>query len=100
VDRRDGEVAVQLGQLDPQRLARQRIEMGERLVQQQHARLGRERAREGEPAAVLQRQLGRPALGDAGQPQPAEHGRHAALDLVGGHALRLQAKATCSRTLM
>ena len=81
---------MQLGQLDAERLARERIEMGERLVEQQHARFHRQRAGERQAPALGQLERGRPALGTIREPQAAEHERHAALDVDDAHPLLLE----------
>ena len=47
---------MEVGELEPQLLARHRVEMGERLVEKYHARLGRERACEREPAPLIEAQ--------------------------------------------
>src|SRR5207249_1585731 len=44
VNRRHGEVAVELREVEPQRLARGRVDVRERLVEQEHAWLDSERA--------------------------------------------------------
>jgi hypothetical protein len=90
VDRRDGQVAVQLGQLQPQRLARERIEMGERLVEQQHPRLDGERPRQGQAAALGERERRGPAVGAAGQAQARDHHPHTLGDFGRGHRLLLE----------
>ena len=45
---------MEVCELEPQALACGRIEVCERLVEQEHARLGRERARERQAAAVIE----------------------------------------------
>ncbi len=61
-----------------------------RLVQQQHARLRSERARQRQPAPLLERELGRAAVGHVGEPEAREDGLHAPLDVAGAQALLLE----------
>ena len=56
-DGRQRELAEQLVELDPHRRLRVRIERRQRLVEQQDARLERERPRERDPLALAARQL-------------------------------------------
>ena len=56
-NRRQCELAEQLVELDPHRCLGMRIERGERLVEQQDARLEGERPRERDPLALAAREL-------------------------------------------
>ena len=56
------EVAQQLGELESHGRARDRVERGERLVQQQHGRVARERARQADALPLAARELTRPCL--------------------------------------
>ena len=77
--RRHRQVAMQLRQLEPEHLARGRVEVGQRLVQQEHPRLHRERACEREAAALLEGQLLGPERLGARELEPAQHGPDASL---------------------
>ena len=82
VDRRDPEPLVHARELGAHRRAELRVEVGERLVEQEHLRLAHERAAHRDPLALAARQL----RGAPGHELPeAEHGGHlgdAALDLL------------------
>ena len=75
VQRGHGEISMELRQLEPQDLARRRVDVGERLVQQQDARLHGERAREREPAALLERKVAGLRRHDGVQLESGEDGR-------------------------
>ena len=60
-DGRQRELAEQLVELDPHRRLGVRVESRQRLVEQQDARLERERPRERDPLALAARELARPA---------------------------------------
>ena len=66
-DGRDVLLLVQPAQPDAQLLADGRVERAERLVEQQHARLDRERARERHALALAARELRRVAIGEAAE---------------------------------
>ena len=70
---------MQPGHLEPQGLARARIEVGQRFVQQQDPGLDGERAGQREAPALLERQVVGLAAGDIGQTEPPQHG----LDALG-----------------
>src|SRR5207245_575278 len=84
--RRHRKVAMELRQLEPKHFARRRIEVGERLVQEQHPRLYGERARQRQSTALLEREVGRFQGLDAREAESGEHGDAPALDPAGRHA--------------
>ncbi len=73
--RRQAELAQQLLQLAANRDLRVRVERGERLVEQQHARVARERAGERDPLALAAGELGRPRLRRGGRSGTARAAR-------------------------
>ena len=70
--RRQPELAQQLLQLAAHGDLRVRVERRERLVEEQHARVARERAGERDPLALAAGELGRPRLGEMRDPEPLE----------------------------
>ena len=80
-DGRQRELAEQLVELDPHRRLRVGVERRQRLVEQEDARLERERPRERDPLALAARQLADAGRRQMGDPEPLEqlgHGRVAA----------------------
>ena len=78
---RDAELVVQLAQPAAQLAAHARVERAERLVEQQHARLHRERARERDALALPAGELGRHAPREPLELDQVEQLVHARLDL-------------------
>ena len=70
--RRQAELAQQLLQLAADRDLRVRVERRERLVEQQHAGVARERAGERDALALAAGELGRPRLREVRDPEPLE----------------------------
>ena len=70
--RRDPELELDPADLLAQRHAHLRVERGERLVEQQHARLDRERARQGDALLHAARELVRIALARVPEPDELE----------------------------
>jgi hypothetical protein len=62
----------------------------ERLVQQQHARLRRQRARQRQSSPLLEGEVRWPPVWHGGKAEPAEHGFDAPCDVVRTHALLLE----------
>ena len=71
-DRRHGGGVDHLGELGGDRRAGGRVERGERLVEQEHARHDGERSREGDPLALASREAVRAAAGEVVDPQALE----------------------------
>jgi hypothetical protein len=92
VDGRHRQIAVQLGELQSQRLARERIEVGERLVEQQHARLDGQGPGQRQATPLGEPERGRPAVDAGGQPEAADHQFHASRDVGRRHPLLLEAE--------
>jgi hypothetical protein len=81
-DHRYGELAPELSQLGVEPLTRRAIDRSERLVQQKHVRLPRERARDRDPLLLSPRQLCREALLEPVQMHPREQVARPALSLA------------------
>ena len=77
----------------PQLLAHLGVERAERLVEQQHLRLDRERPREGDALALAARQLRGVAVGQPVELDELQELRHARADLVLGEAPRARPHA-------
>ena len=82
------QLVVQPAQPAAQFLAHLGVQRAKGFVQQQHARLHRQRARQGDALALAARQLGRIAIGQPVQLHQPEQVVHLALDLVLGRTLR------------
>ena len=67
VDEGDADFLLQIDQLDLHFLAQLRVERGQRLVEQQHGRMGDQRARDGHPLLLAAGKLVRIALAEARQ---------------------------------
>ena len=80
-DRRHVDLVVQPAQPFAQLAAHLRVQRAERLVQQQHFRLDRQRARERHPLQLAARELRGVALGQAVQPHEPQQLLHARVDL-------------------
>ena len=76
-DHRQPEVAQQLAQLEPHRRLRVRVERRQRLVEEQHVRLARERAGERDALLLAAGELGRPRVRERGDVEPLEQLVHA-----------------------
>ena len=92
---------MQLADLDPHLHAQRRIEVGERLVEQERLGLAHDRAADGDALALAAGELARLAVEIIGQVQGRGRLAHLLLD----HVLALcpailSAKAMLSRTLM
>ena len=97
----DVDLVVQAPQPLAQLRADLRVEGAERLVEQQHARLDRERAGERHALALAARELARVALVVAGEPDDAEQLVDARRGSRPSGRLRMvMPKATLSRTVM
>src|SRR5207247_2491526 len=72
IDRRDTEPPLQLAQLDAHALPQLRVEIRERLVQQEQLRLAHERARQREPLLLAAGELRRGAFTEALQPDESK----------------------------
>src|SRR5205823_5101940 len=68
VDERHPEALLERAELPPQRLAQLRVEVRERLVEEQDLRLDDERARHGDALLLSARQLIRLPVAEAGEP--------------------------------
>ncbi len=79
-DRGEAELALELADLDPHLLAQLRIEIGERLVEQQDVRLDDEGARQGDALLLAARELARQALAELFEPHHAQRLGDLALD--------------------
>ena len=90
---RDVDLVVQAAQPLAQLGADLGVERAERLVEQQHPRLDRERAGERHALALAAGELGRVALGEAGEPDDPQQLVDARLDLVLGLLADRQAEA-------
>ena len=66
------QLVEQLVQLAPDRHLRVRVERGERLVEQEHAGIARERPRERDPLTLASRELGRAGVREMLDPEPLE----------------------------
>ena len=89
-DRGDAEPALQLHQLLARLHAQLRVEVGERLVEQQHLRLDGEGARDGHALLLAAGELPGPAPGELGEPHEVEHGLRPGADLVARELSLLQ----------
>jgi hypothetical protein len=85
-------LVVQPPQPDAQLLAHARVERAERLVQKEHLRVDRERAREAHALALAARQLRRVAVAEPRELDEVEQLRDALFDLGGRPATDLQAE--------
>ena len=70
--RRQPQLREQLGQLAPNDAARVRVERRERLVEQQHGRVARERPRERDPLALAAGEVAGPGAGEVRDPEALE----------------------------
>jgi len=91
VERRDAELFLQLADLAAHLDAELGVEIGERLVEQQHLGLDDEAAGDRDALELAARELMRPALLVALEMDEGESARHPLADLGGRHASRLQA---------
>jgi hypothetical protein len=66
------QIDEELVQLGPDRATGVRIEGGQRLVQEQDVGLARERPRQRDALALASREVGRPSVGEPGDPQSLE----------------------------
>ena len=80
VDRGDPELALQAFQLEAHQLAQLRVEVGERLIEEQQLRLHDERPREREALLLAARELGRLAVGKLVQLHRRQHAQHLVAD--------------------
>ena len=91
-ERGDSDLADRSLQLAPRVLPQRGIEVGERLVEQQHAGARRQRPREGDALLLAARNLGDPAVLEAGQAGELEHLGDAASGFLPAPALRDQSE--------
>src|SRR5207247_10400061 len=91
-DGRHGEVTVELRQVEAERLARRGVDVRERLVEEEHARLDGERARDREAAPLLDAELGRAARLEPRKAEAADDRPDLARDFRGGEPLLLEAE--------
>ena len=88
-DEEHGQVQLveQLSQLEPERGARMRVERGERLVEEEHAGIARERPCEADALPLPARQLARPRACEMGDAKPLQQlgctGTRAVGDVLG-----------------
>ena len=73
---RDADAADELADLAPGPLAQRRVEVGERLVQQQHPRLRRQRPGQRHPLLLAARELADPPLLEPGEIHQRQSARH------------------------
>ena len=73
VEERDPDLALEALELDLQPAPQLRVERTERLVEEEHRRREDERARERDPLLLTARELVRPALAEAAEPDELEH---------------------------
>ena len=92
VDERDADLLLQIDELDLHVLAELRVERRERLVQQQHRRMGDQRPRDRHALLLPARKLVRVALAEAGQPHVRERLGQLARNLARGRLRHLQRK--------
>ena len=92
VDHRVGELLVQPLDLDAQFRAQLGVEVGQRLVEQEHVDVAHQRAADGDALALAAGELRRLALEQRLDLQDLGGARDAPLDLVLGHAGVLQAE--------
>jgi hypothetical protein len=86
----DAEPLVDLGDLEAHLLAQQRVEVGQRLVEQQDVGLEHDRTREGHALLLAARELARVAVAEAFQLDHAEHRTHFLGDDGGGKLPHLE----------
>ena len=99
-DRRDVDLVVQAAQPRAQLGADVGVQRAERLVEQQHLGLDRERARQRHALALAARQLGRVALVEPASPtMPSSSSTLAAISAF-GRLRTFSPKPTLSRTVM
>ena len=97
---RDADLADRPLQLPARALAQRRIEVRERLVEQQDARRGRERAGERDPLLLAARDLAHPPVLEAGEVHQRQRLGHARRDRRSGPSgARERPKATFSPTV-
>ena len=90
VDHGGAEPAVQLADLAARRDAQRRVEIGQRLVEQEHLGVAHDRPPERDALALAARQGVRLAIEKAREPERVGHRLDPALDLGAGHRPRLQ----------
>src|SRR6185437_16701618 len=92
VDERDPELVLDRLQLELHLLAELEVEGAERLVEEQHARVVDERARERDPLLLAARELPRLAPAEPGEPDLLEDGARAALEISAAHTAAAEAE--------
>jgi hypothetical protein len=92
VDRGDAELALQVLQLRAHLDAQLGVEVGERLVEQEHIRLDHQRARERDALLLTAGELRRPPIGKRSEPDQLEDSAHPARHLGTRNLPALQAE--------
>ena len=85
VDRRGAKLPVQALELGPHVVAELRVEVGERLVEEEEPRAADDGAPDGEPLLLAAAERGRPAVERVGDAQELRGLAHAAVDLGAPH---------------
>ena len=98
VDRRQADLVEELAELVEQPVAQRAVERAERLVEQEHARLGRERAGEGDALLLAARERSRPAPLEARRPTSSSSSRVRAGARAGASPRIRSPKATLAAT--
>ena len=97
-DRRDADPRLDLLQLEAHLVAPPRVEIGERLVEQQHVGIADERPAQRDALLLAARQQRRRPVVQALSPRRLQHGHDLVADLRRRQALARAAERQCSRT--
>jgi len=92
IDGGDAQPLLQLPQLEPHVLAKLGVEVAQRLVEQQHARLERHGAGQRDPLLLAAAELVDAAVAQLRQVHEVQRAAHARRDVGAGHGLQLQAE--------